>query len=338
MCGKDENSRLLETINLKPAEEVEIHFVADGTHSMDAHTAYTPVENDHVLAKEDDVCLLSIYPDETDFRSTQRSIIVSRLSSTGPRPRMENDDADDEAQPMKPSTGQSAYLSHQENDDVEPASRADDSSVLNGSVCSSVVTVASMSFAVANSVASSTTNSVASSTATPRVSNRGYLTPSGTQNKYKMQADVSISSSTTTEKISNLKPVPAPLRSGTNSSEMDTSRDTNAGNYQNGHFEALRFIRSTPAIAFHPTARSAIYSIEEDQNIAIPSSMRAISMLARPTETDALSTMSEPKKPTRTQESATPPLDIMDHTSKPHSFRRKMSESSQNTEQNVFIF
>ncbi|KAL3941369.1 MAG: hypothetical protein SGBAC_004254 [Bacillariaceae sp.] len=175
MCGtQNENKVLLEETNVIP-QEGEIVFSAGSTDSMD-------LVSECGLGNSD-VRLLGANSGEEDFRSNfEKSLGVPALNVSSQRPGMEDGDADDEAQPLKPSTGRSEYWQHEGASSIcvdrrPSATQTDDSSVMHDSFCSSVATVTSMSSAMATSVASSTAmaGSVASSTATPRISNKRHV-------------------------------------------------------------------------------------------------------------------------------------------------------------------
>lgn len=366
MCGtQNENKVLLEETNIIPREG-EIVFSAGSTNSMDSVSECGLVNSD--------VRLLSANPGEEDFRSHfEKSLSVPALNISGQRPGMEDDDADDEAQPLKPSTGRSEYWSHEDaaGSGVErrpSTSQADDSSIMNDSLCSSVATVASMSSAMATSVASSTAmagsvasstatprrsnkghvvvtsmpsamassrvssigmpGSVASSTATPRISNKAHLPSEKVSNDMLLQSDISVASSAVTEKVSNTLSVPAPL--DTMSEETTTPTEVHADIDQDRNTQTMLSIPSNPNIALPRTVKSGIYSIEEEENAIVPPFMRALSMPMRPQESDAYSTMSEPQKPIRIED--WPPSESVALDSESFPVIRKESESSQFTE------
>jgi len=388
MCGTKNESKVLEELNRLSQPEQMLLSVSNADDSMDSVSESGLVNQD--------VRLPSTNLGEEDIRRFQKSLSIPALNISGHRPGMEDDDADGEAQPVKPSTGRTAYLSHQEHmsSAVErrpSAFQADDLSIMNGSVCSSVLTVASMASEMASSVASSTAvgGSVASSTATPRISNRGHLMPVKVSNKDRVQSDISVTSSVVTEKISNVEsilealqatnkepdissvinsdspqdghlmpakvsnkdhiqsdisvassvvtektsnvvPISAPLQA-TNKEKLTSSvmsSDTN----QDGNSKVLQSIPSNPTILLLRTVKSGIYSIDEENDALLPPSTRALSMPVRPQESDTYSTMSEPQKPIRTEDSAFFLSESVDLQSKPTSVARKESESSQYTE------
>ncbi|CAJ1930769.1 unnamed protein product [Cylindrotheca closterium] len=303
---------------------------ANAADSMDSVSEYGLVNSD--------VRLLGNNSGEEGFRSFQRALSVPALNLSGQRPGMEDDDSDGEAQPLKPSTGQSAYLYRQGAasnglEFIPNTPQSDDSSVMNGSVCSSVATQASMSSTMANSVASSTamTGSVASSTATPRMSNKKHLASAMLSSDRQMQSDISVASSAVTEKASNRLPMSVPL--DTTDEEINAPWDVYGDRAHDGNIQTLKSMPTNPDITQPRMIKSGIYSIDEEQNAIVPPFMRALSMPMRPQESDALSTISEPQKPIRTKDWDPLPAESVDLESNPISVRhRKESESSHYTE------
>lgn len=112
-------------------------------------------------------------PSQTKRDNTMARSVSLRVPLNGPRPGMEDEDADDEAPPSKPSTGRSAYCSHQilGVGQRKQSFLSDDSSVTNASVSSSIATVASAMNNSVDSNKSAMNSSVASSTATMKASN-----------------------------------------------------------------------------------------------------------------------------------------------------------------------
>jgi hypothetical protein len=181
-------------------------------------------------------------PSEMKNESIERSPSL-RVPLNGPRPGIEDKDADDEAQPSKPSTGRSAYLSHQNRGD---SFHSDDSSVMNASVSSSTATVASaMNYSV-DSTMSAMNNSVVSSTATV--------------------------------KISNSRQIPTPPNWQASPTRSQSTRVTDTAKEEQ---EERRRIRCPPSILSLPVPSraptSGIYSIDEEQKTCIPPSMRSMS-------------------------------------------------------------
>jgi hypothetical protein len=239
-------------------------------------------------------------PSEMKNESIERSTSL-RVLLNGPRPGIEDVDADDEAPPSKPSTGRSAYLSHQIRGVIQQKNsfRSDDSWVMDASVSSSTATVASaMNYSVDSSM-SAMNNSVASSTATV--------------------------------KASNSRQIPTPPNWQATPTRSNSTRVTDTAKEEQ---DERRTISCPPSILSLPVSsrdpKSGIYSIDEEQKTFIPPSMRSMSHHSMP-EVSTTTRSEHSIQSSRTEYSTTTGKDTRP-PSPPRPVVRKESQSSHDTD------